>query len=149
MKIVAIPVTEIHVDQNLEEMIETVDAFRPKRIVLDSFSIFLHKVESPADQRDRAFQLVSLVQRAGATALLLSDLPVREAQRPSRPAVEETVADGTIFLTMELRSAKRIRSIEVYKMRATDHVRGQHRMDIGDDGIRVFYRSSHQRGTRE
>lgn len=141
IKVVSIPVTDIHVDQNLEEMIHQVDAFRPQRIVLDSFSLFLHKVESAADQRDRAFQIVSLVQRAGATALLLSDLPVREAARPSRPAVEETVADGTIFLTMELRGGKRIRNIEVYKMRATDHVRGQHRMDIGDDGIRVYYRN--------
>lgn len=149
IKVVSIPVTDIHVDQNLEEMIRLVDEFRPQRIVLDSFSLFLHKVESPPEQRDRAFQLVSMVQRAGATCLLLSDLPIREATRGSRPAVEETVADGTIFLTMELRSGKRIRNIEVYKMRATDHVRGQHRMDIGDDGIRVYYRSATRVGPKD
>ena len=149
VRIVNIAVTDIHIDETLERMIREVDEFRPKRLVFDSFSLYVHKVESASDQRDRAFQLVSLVQRAGATGLLLSDLPVREAVRPMRPAVEETVADGTIFLTMELRNGKRIRNIEVYKMRATDHVRGQHRMDIGDDGIRVYYRAPVSRSDKD
>lgn len=149
IRLIAIPVTQIHIDQNMEEMIQQVDEFRPKRLVVDSFSLFLHKVESPSDQRDRAFEMVSMVQRAGATALLLSDMPVRDSGRGTRPAVEETVADGTIFLTMELRGGKRIRNIEVYKMRATDHVRGQHRMDIGDDGLRVYYRAPHRTSLKE
>lgn len=142
LRIVSIPVTDIHVDADIEEMIQTIGEFRPQRVVIDSFSLFTHKVESAPDQRDRAFQLVSMVERVGATGILTSDLPVREAQRPLRPAVEETVADGTIFLTMELRAGKRVRNIEVYKMRATDHVRGQHRMDIMDEGVRVYFRSS-------
>lgn len=141
IKIVAIPVTDIQVEQDLEKLIQEVDAFRPRRLVIDSFSLFLHKVESGPDQRQIAYQLVSLVHRSGATALLLSDLPTREESRTSRIAVEETIADGTVFLTMELRAGKRIRNLEVYKMRATDHVRGQHRMEISDDGIRVYFRA--------
>jgi len=149
VRLVNIPVTSIRVDQDLEDMIEAVDKERPKRIVIDSFSLFLHKVEKASAQREIAFQLASLVQRAGATALLLSDMPSREGTKSSRAAVEETVADGSIFLTMELRGGKRIRNIEVYKMRATDHVRGQHRMDITDDGIRVYYHAAQPNADRE
>lgn len=150
VRLVSIPVTDIHVQMDLEKMIQEVDEFRPKRVVVDSFSLFLHKVEAPPEQREIAFQLVSLVQRGGATALLLSDMSGRESVATrSRPAVEETVADGTIYLTMELRGGKRIRNIEVYKMRATDHVRGQHRMEIGDDGVRVYYRAPAPHAGRE
>lgn len=146
IKIIAIPVTDIHVDENLEAMIHEVDEFRPHRLVIDSFSLFLHKVDNGPEQREIAFQLVSLAHRAGVTALLLSDTPTRDDNRLSRIAVEETIADGTIFLTMELRSGKRVRNIEVYKMRATDHVRGQHRVEITDGGLRVAYRT-HERNS--
>jgi len=131
----------VRVDQNLEDMAREVDKLRPQRIVLDSFSVFLHKVETASMQRDAAFQIARIVARSGAIALLVSDIPSHEPNRVSRFGVEETVVDGTIVLSTELRSGKRVRYLEVYKMRGVDHVRGRHRMDIGDDGIRVFFRT--------
>ena len=140
IRIVSVPVTEIRVDRNLEDMVEDVAGFAPRRIVIDSFSAFLQKIKEPTIQRDKAFQLVRLVQQSGAVALLLSDIPSHEPTRVSRFGVEETVVDGTIVLTTELRAGRRVRHIEVYKMRTTDHVRGRHRMDIGPGGVRVFYK---------
>jgi circadian clock protein KaiC len=139
--IVNVPVTEIRVDRNLEEMVNDVRDRQPRRIVVDSFSAFLQKIQESTIQRDKAFQLVRLVQHSAAVALLLSDIPSHEPTRVSRFGVEETVVDGTIVLTTELRAGRRIRHLEVYKMRTTDHVRGRHRMDIGPGGVRVFYRS--------
>lgn len=136
-----VPVTEVRVDQNLEMMVREVLAFKPARMVLDSFNVFLHKIKEPSLQRDKAFQVAQLVQRSGAVALLISDIPSHEANRVSRFGVEETVVDGNIVLSTELRGGKRIRHIEVYKMRTTDHVRGRHRLDIDESGIHVFYKS--------
>ena len=146
IRIVSIPVTEIRVDENLEDMMRDVQQFRPARVVLDSFSAFLAKIRDSAVQRDKAFHLVSLVHRVGAVAILISDVPTHEANRVSRFGVEETVVDGTIVLSTDLRGGKRVRYIEVYKMRTTDHVRGRHRMDIGPGGLRVFYKSPVGRG---
>lgn len=140
IRIVSIPVTEIRVDEDLERVVRDAQAFRPARLVFDSSSAFLAKVRDASLQRDKAFHLVDLVHRVGAVALMISDVPTHEANRVSRFGVEETVVDGTIVLSTELRSGKRARFVEVYKMRATDHVRGRHRMEIGSGGIRVFYK---------
>lgn len=141
IRVVCTPVTAIRVDENLEQMMREVADFQPARLVLDSFSAFLAKIKEASVQRDKAFHLVSMVQRGGAVALLISDVPAHEANRVSRFGVEETVVDGTIVLSTDLRGGKRIRYVEVYKMRTTDHVRGRHRMDIGEEGLRVFYKS--------
>lgn len=146
IRIVSIPVTEIRVDENLEDMMREVQSAPPQRVVLDSFSAFLAKIRDSAVQRDKAFHLVSLVHRIGAVAILISDVPTHEANRVSRFGVEETVVDGTIVLSMDLLGGKRVRYIEVYKMRTTDHIRGRHRIDIGPKGLRVFYKSPVGRG---
>ncbi|MEA3202136.1 MAG: circadian clock protein KaiC [Thermoplasmata archaeon] len=141
LKIIARPLTEIRVDQNLEQMATEITREKPQRVVMDSFSVFLHKVADQAAQRDAAFQVTRMVARSGAIAMLISDIPSHEPTRVSRFGVEETVVDGTIVLSTELRAGKRVRYLEVYKMRAVDHVRGRHRMDIGPGGIRVFFRA--------
>ncbi len=141
IRLIARPLTEVRVDMDLERMATEVERLRPQRVVMDSFSVFLHKIDDHAMQRDVAFQVARMIARGGAIALLISDIPSHEPNRVSRFGVEETVVDGTIVLSTELRAGKRVRYIEVYKMRAVDHVRGRHRMEIGEGGIRVFYRA--------
>jgi circadian clock protein KaiC len=139
LRIVFVPQTDIHLEEHLEQMIQEVEAFQPSRFVVDSFSVFLHKVEDPAVQREKTFQLAILVQRAGAVGILTSDIPAGETQRLSCFGVEETVADGIIVLSTEMEGLRRKRYLEVFKMRAADHVPGRHRMEIAGQGIEVFY----------
>ena len=139
LRIVFIPQTDIRVEEHLEQMIQEVEAFQPCRFVVDSFSVFLHKVKDPAVQREKTYQLATLVQRAGAVGILTSDIPAGETQRLSHFGVEETVADGTIVLSTEMEGLRRKRYLEVFKMRAAGHVAGRHRMEITGQGIEVFY----------
>lgn len=139
LRIVFVTQTEIRVEEHLEQMIQEVEAFQPRRFVVDSFSVFLHKVKDQAVQREKTFQLATLVQRAGAVGILTSDIPAGETQRLSHFGVEETVADGTIVLSTEMEGLRRKRYLEVFKMRAADHVAGRHRMEITGQGIEVFY----------
>ncbi|HEX2021964.1 MAG TPA: ATPase domain-containing protein [Candidatus Thermoplasmatota archaeon] len=141
VRILHTPMPDIRVDEALESMVANVAEMRPRRIIVDSFSMFLDKVNDDSRKRETAYQMASLVQRSGAVALLISDIPSHESNRVSRFGVEDTVVDGTIVLSTELRSGKRLRFIEVYKMRSTDHVRGRHRMDISETGLQVFYKS--------
>jgi circadian clock protein KaiC len=71
--------------------------------------------------------------------ILTSDIPAGETQRLSHFGVEETVADGIIVLSTEMEGLRRKRYLEVFKMRAADHVPGRHRMEITGQGIEVFY----------
>lgn len=146
IRIVFVAQTDIWVEQQLEQMAREVESFRPHRFVVDSFSVFLYRVTDPATQREKTFQLATLVQRIGAIGLFTSDIPAGEPHRLSRFGVEETVMDGTVVLSTEMKETRRKRYIEVYKMRAADHVTGRHRMEITQHGIEVLYTeaASHQ-----
>ncbi len=146
LRIVFIPQDVVHVEAHLEMIIREFDTFEPRRFVLDSFSVYLHKVADQAIQREKTYQLATLARQSGALGLLVSDAPTSEPYRLSRYGVEETVADGTIALTAEMEGLQRRRYAEVYKMRAIDHVSGRHRMEIMSQGIELFYASAGDTG---
>jgi len=139
LRIIFIPQTEIRVEEDLDRMVQEVDSFQPSRIVVDSSSVFLHKVKDLGLQREKIFQLCTLVQRVGAVGFLISNIPAGDVNSLSRFGVEETVVDGTIVLSTEVTGRQRKRYLEVYKMRAMDHVHGRHRMEIMQQGIEVLY----------
>lgn len=139
IRVIYIAQTDIQVEKNLENIIQEFKEFQPVRFVVDSFSVFLHKVTDPAVQRDKAFQFVTLIQKHNSVGLLISDIAAGDEKKLSRFGVEETVVDGTIVLSSELSGHKRKRYIEVYKLRASKHVSGRHRMEITPSGIEVFY----------
>lgn len=139
LRIRFVPQPLIEVETHLEMMMQEMDEFQPQRLVVDSFSVFLNRVRSAALQREKTYQMATLVQRQGATGLLISDIPAGEPGRLSRFGVEETVTDGTIVLSTEISQNQRRRYLEVYKLRATEHVTGRHRMAITPTGVEVFY----------
>ncbi len=134
-----IPQTSIRVEQNLETMIELIARLQPQRFVIDSFSIFLHKIDNIALQREKVFQMTSLIQRMDMVGLLISDIPTSEPHQISRFGIEETIVDGAIILSTELAGHKRRRYLEVFKMRSVKHITGRHRMNITARGIEVLY----------
>ena len=149
LRIVFVAQTDIRVEEHLELMAQEVENFQPTRLVMDSFSVFLHKVKDLGVQREKTFQVATLVQRAGAVGLLISNIPAGDAHRLSRFGVEETVLDGTIILSTEIIGLQRKRYLEVYKMRASDHVAGRHRMEIRKQGLEVFFLSPMEAAARE
>src|SRR6478672_1760697 len=138
-RIIFIPQTQIRVEEDLDRMMQEVESFQPSRIVIDSSSVFLHKVKDLGLQREKIFQLSTLVQRVSAVGLLISNIPAGEMNSLSRFGVEETVVDGTIVLSTEIVGRQRKRYLEVYKMRTVDHVHGRYRMEIMEQGIEVLY----------
>jgi len=139
LRIIFVPQTDINLDRDLEEMSNKLEEFRPQRMVVDSFSVFLYRVEDAATQREKTYLLSTLVQRLGAVGILISDVPADQPGRVSRFGVEETVADGTIVLSSDMVNLQRRRYLEIIKMRAANHVTGRHRMAISDRGLKVFY----------
>lgn len=138
IKIVYIPQNEIKVKKNMEELIHIIKTFKPSRIAIDSLSIFLHKIKDESIQREKVFELTNLAKINGATTVFISDIMAGDI-RISRFGVEETIMDGVIVLSTTTEATKRRRYIEVYKLRASDHVYGKYRMEISSKGIEVHY----------
>jgi circadian clock protein KaiC len=138
-EIVFIPQPDIGVEAHLVMMQQRIAAMGAKRVVIDSVSVFLHKVSDPQLSREKIFHLCSIVQNAHAVGFFPTDIPYGSHQ-VSRFGVEETVVDGVIILSSTEEGLERQRYIEVYKLRNTAHLKGRHNMVIGQGGVSVFPR---------
>ena len=144
LRVIFVPQTDIRIEEQLELLIQEVEDFKPRRLVVDSLSVFLYRVQNPAIQREKTFQLATLMQRVGGVGILISDIPANDINRLSRFGVEETIADGTIVLSTKVIDQRRQRYLEVFKMRSADYVAGHHRMKITSAGIQVFFLQKHR-----
>jgi len=136
--------SDIRVDQNFLEIEQDLKSAKPRWVVIDSLSIFLHRIDNLALYREKMYLMKHLLYAARAVGLIISDIPANDTAQLSRMGVEETVADGTIVLTTTMEDFKRRRYLEVYKQRQTDHIKGRHRMLIQDSGIDVYFAASPQ-----
>jgi circadian clock protein KaiC len=139
LEIVFIPQTDIRVDADIALIHDRIAALGARRVVIDSVSVFLHRITDPQLCREKIFQLCSIVQSARAVGLFPTDIPYGATQI-SRFGVEETVVDGVILLRSVEEGLERQRYIEVYKLRDSAHLKGLHYMAIGPGGVSVFPR---------
>jgi len=139
IEIVFIAQPNIMVEQHLLMMRERVEAMQARRVAVDSVSVFLHKIKDPQVDREKVFQLASIIQNSQAVGFFATDIPYGSNQL-SRFGVEETVVDGVVLLTSTEEGFERQRYIEVYKLRNTAHLKGRHNMLVGSGGIAVFPR---------
>lgn len=139
IEIVFIPQPDIVVESHIFMIRERVAAMKAKRVVLDSVSVFLHKIKDPQVSREKMFHLCTIVQNAQAVGFFATDIPYG-SPAISRFGVEETVVDGVVILSSTAEGLERQRYIEVYKLRNTAHLKGRHNMTIGPGGVSIFPR---------
>lgn len=119
----------------IEYYIDEIDA---DRIVIDSVSVMGMYSDSAARIRERLYKIMKRLKRTGATALMTAEIPDSEKDAVSRFEVEEFVADGVIVLYYTGMEEGSFRSLEVRKMRKTDHTPGTYPFEIAEgDGITV------------
>ncbi len=139
VEVVFIPQPNIMVEAHLLMMRQRIEAMGAQRVVIDSLSVFLHKIKDPQLAREKTFQLCSIVQNAEAVGFFVTDIPYGSTQI-SRFGVEETVVDGIVLLTSIEDGFERQRYLEIYKLRNTAHLKGRHSLAIGAGGITVYPR---------
>ncbi len=144
VEIVFIPQPDIMVEAHLLMIQERIAKLKASRVVIDSISVFLHKVIEPQVAREKIFHLCSIVHNAGAVGLFPTDVPYGST-KVSRIGVEETVVDGVIILSATEEGQERERYIEVYKLRNTPHLKGRHNLVIGKGGVSIFPRYGEDR----
>lgn len=107
-----------------------------KRLVIDSITSFSLLYQDELTKKEASLALFELIDKWDCTALLTS-----QDQQPSETIISaalEFEVDSIILLYHVKKKGIRTRSIEILKMRATDHPEKTMEMDITGDGIKIF-----------
>ncbi|MEM1586224.1 MAG: ATPase domain-containing protein [Candidatus Bathyarchaeia archaeon] len=102
----------------IEEIIKTVKALEPERLVIDSITALTTSLGSTAEIRIMISILQKALRRLGCTTLLTTEIPW--GGNTLGTGVEEFLSDGIIVLEMRPRGNLLRRRLIVLKMRGTE-----------------------------
>jgi len=126
---------------NFEHLVDTiqslVDHRGVKRLVVDSSTILKMYFDSKLEFRRKLFELMDFLSNIDCTMVITAELSTSD-RTMMRHGVEQFVADGIIVLYNLEKAEKRVRALEIIKMRGTDHAREIAPIKFGPDGIEVF-----------
>ncbi len=119
---------------DIESMITASGA---KRAVVDSISVLNLLIDKESMYRKALIDLISNFKRLGVTTLL-----TMEAKRPERSSLEFKpeffVFDGIFNMYQNEAEEKRLRGIEIIKMRGIKHSAATNPYEITENGFKVF-----------
>lgn len=119
------------------EMESLITSKKATRAVLDSSSAFELLVKDPTIYRRSMWSLVANFRRLGVTTLLTSELHSPDRSKLTfRP--EHFIFDGMMVMYQSGEEIKRIRAIEIIKMRGFKHSFNTAPYDITSNGFRVL-----------
>jgi len=117
-------------------LLDKIQQHKIQRVVLDSTTIFELYYKDPADIRKQLFKLLTGLKSIGVTSILTSELP-EETKMLGKFGVEEFVVDGVIVLHFLGLGEATFFSLQIRKMRRTNHGKDTYPMAISDKGIEV------------
>jgi KaiC/GvpD/RAD55 family RecA-like ATPase len=111
-----------------------------KRFVLDSLSLaamgWKERPEEAFKTRLKIFDMLNTLKRTGVTTLLISEIPKAEKDALSRFGFEEFVADSVLLMN-SFAVAGNVRTLQILKMRRTDHGKKIYPFDVTSKGLVV------------
>jgi len=108
-----------------------------KRAVIDSATMIRLSFKSDMEYRQTLFEFLSLLRNLDVTTM--TTLEANTAKKEEmRYDVEHFVMDGIINLYNMDREDRRIRALEIMKMRGTDHSRDLVPFKVTPSGIKVY-----------
>lgn len=117
-------------------LIEQIKTSKIKRIVIDSTSLFGLYFKEPFEVRKQLYKLITALKAAETTTLLTAEI-LEDVKGLSRFGVEEFIADGIILLHYMGIGKGTYYSLQIRKMRRTNHGKDIYPMMITDKGIKV------------
>ena len=118
----------------LQMILEHLRKLRPAFVVIDSFKAFDELSDSREDLRKFTYEVAINLMAWECTALLLGEFAPDDLA--SNPLF--SIVDGIVVLASREVSGEQQRSVQVVKMRGTDHSRDRHPMTISTEGIEVY-----------
>jgi circadian clock protein KaiC len=117
-------------------LLDKIQQHKIQRVVLDSTTIFELYYKDPADIRKQLFKLLTGLKGIGVTSMITSELP-EEYKTLGKFGVEEFVVDCVIVLHFLGLGEKTYFSLQIRKMRRTNHGKDTYSMEISNKGIEV------------
>ena len=111
-------VTERGISAVLDMILNEIHSFKPKRLVIDSFSAMAQAFKERIDARIILHTILGkIVRQMGCTTLLIAEVPTGEERIGTN--IEEFVADGVFVLRKRKKDGRLLREIEIAKLRGT------------------------------
>jgi len=117
-------------------LVNQIEYIKAKRLVVDSMSMLGLYMKDGATVRKQLGKLMKAVKGSGCTTLTTSEI-VEESKGLSRFGVEEFVVDGVIVLNYLGIGQETNRSLQIRKMRRTNHGQDVYPFKISSKGIKV------------
>jgi len=138
IKVSYLSLSEMEIDETIIRLGEQIKAFGARRLVLDSIYAFLSRIDNISVLHEKIYFLVSQLNKLNCTTLLIS--PVWEVESGGKLEVIHSVVQGTILLKSMMLQNRRVRELEIYKMRGVNHAMGNHLFEINASGVKAFPR---------
>lgn len=113
----------------LDILKDIADELDVKRLVMDSITALCYRLQTREMIRDFIFKLGTSLAVMKCTTLLTSEVPP-QTFKFSQYEIEEFISDGILFLGDIDRKGDLIRTLQVIKMRGTDHSRTKFALNI-------------------
>ncbi|MFZ3077940.1 MAG: ATPase domain-containing protein [Candidatus Aenigmatarchaeota archaeon] len=117
-------------------LVEKIKQNNISRVAIDSTSILGLYFKDPSEVRKQLYKLLMALKGSGVTTILTAEIP-EDSKKLSRYGVEEFVADGVIVLHYVGIGENTFNSIQVRKMRKTNHDKNIYSFDFTDRGLVV------------
>lgn len=125
------------------ELPKIIDSSGVSRVAIDPFTLLEMVYENDHDRRVHTFELCNVISKTGATTVITSE--VGKDGRSSWFGLMEYVADGVILLSNTATIGtkdKVIFTIQVMKMRWSNHAKEIRPYDITEKGIEIHSKSA-------
>ena len=132
----SLPSTGFDVDKLLIEILTSIKRYGAKRVVIDSIPALGFNLEGEHDVRKAILKLGYMLEKAGVTSILVSELGSKKGSF-SKYGVEEYLVDGVIVLHYMGIGMTSNRTLHIRKMRGTKHSEDLHPLEIGQRGIAI------------
>lgn len=137
---IGIPSQEKYVDVRpfdmrsmMDQIIAVQEELDAKRALIDSTTSIGFYLQDPAKIRVELLKLSTTLEVLGLTSVMTCE--ILDESTPSRFGVENFVTEGTVVLYYKRHENVRMRSMEIYKMRGSDHSKKIHPYDITPNGF--------------
>lgn len=123
-----------------ELLLQTVRQRKARLLFIDGLRAIRDLWQNEAQLREFLYELGIALSAADCVGLFTTEYPVEKLLT----LPEATTVDGIVSLSVNRRGARRLRRIEVVKLRGQDHFTGEHLLQIGSGGVTVLPRLESQ-----
>ncbi len=117
----------------IQEIERNIEIIKPDRIVIDPVNVVTSWMDE-SEKREFYYNLFNKMKGWNSLVLITGEFSYENILNDEI----SYIADGVIFLSNDQLRDKRVRHLEVLKMRGQKYLSGKHSFEITDDGLKIY-----------